>query len=109
MLDMQEVTGSSPVSPTTHRFRARQGSFNAHSADSVSTALRDRLTARVGSRSAVAVRLLYASARNSARDYYAIKITPWGKRAELYLSPVAGEPLAVGFRRITTPQWRGIS
>ncbi len=46
---MQEVTGSSPVSPTTHRFRARRVIFSAQSGRSVSTALRDRLTARVGS------------------------------------------------------------
>ena len=45
---MQEVTGSSPVSPTTHRFRARRVIFSAQSGRSVST-LRDRLTARVGS------------------------------------------------------------
>ncbi len=31
MLDMQEVTGSSPVSPTNHRFRAHQGNLSAQS------------------------------------------------------------------------------
>jgi hypothetical protein len=45
-LDMQEVTGSSPVSPTIHDFVIRSGSMRANSADRITTALADRLTAQ---------------------------------------------------------------